>query len=299
MSGSIRQRGKSGNHGSCKFEAPADPRRASARPVHRSFRGTKRQAEARLIELQSEAARGGLVDHSRETLKRILDSLGSRLGCDQCLSENARAMESIAGPSDRASPWRRAAAAHQAEPLAELYSSLMREGGVGGKPLAPVTVGHCHRLLRRALGHALTWGLIQQNPAAVARPPRVPDAEIEIPTEIEIAAVLGHLRERDRQLYTLGLVALATGARRGELCGLCWKDFDADAGMLRIERSFETTAEQGLRVKGPKTKHGRRAISLSASAVETLRAHWKAQGEERLGVRARSRWARWSYLRHG
>jgi integrase len=63
---------------------------------------------------------------------------------------------------------------------------------------------------------------------------------------------------------------------------LCWKDFDAGAGMLRIERSLETTAEEGLRVKGPKTKHGKRTIGLPASTVEELRAHWKAQGEERL-----------------
>jgi integrase len=96
--------------------------------------------------------------------------------------------------------------------------------------------------------------------------------------------VLGHLRERDRQLYTLGVVALGTGIRRGEACALAWRDFDADAGMLRVERSLETTKEEGLRIKGPKTKHGRRAISLSSLAVETLRNHWKIQGEERLAA---------------
>ena len=52
---------------------------------------------------------------------------------------------------------------------------------------------------------------------------------------------------------------------------MCWKDFDADAGLLRIERSVETTAE-GERVKGPKTRHGKRAIGLPASAVRELRA---------------------------
>ena len=96
--------------------------------------------------------------------------------------------------------------------------------------------------------------------------------------------MLGHLRERDRQLYTLGVVALGTGIRRGEACALTWKDFDAGAGMLRVERSLETTKEEGLRIKGPKTRHGRRTISLSPLAVEALRAHWKIQGEERLAA---------------
>jgi hypothetical protein len=72
MSGSIRRRGKSGDAWELRFEAPADPATGARKRVHRSFRGTKRQAEAKLIELQSEAARGGLVDHSKETLAEFL-----------------------------------------------------------------------------------------------------------------------------------------------------------------------------------------------------------------------------------
>jgi integrase len=247
-------------------------------------KGSKREAQAKLVELQSEAARGGLVDHSRETLGEFLirwdrDWVAINVSPKTRERWNQLRVHQIA-PRLGGAPLQRIKPSH----LAELYSTLMREGGVGGKPLAPVTVGHCHRLLRRALGHALTWGLIQQNSAAVARPPRVPDEEIEIPTESEIAAVLGHLRERDRQLYTLGVVTLATGIRRGEACGLTWKDFDAGAGMLRVERSLETTKEAGLRIKSPKTKHGRRAISLSSLAIEELRAHWKTQGEARLAA---------------
>ena len=246
--------------------------------------GYEAAGQAKLIELQGEAARGGLVDHSKETLGEFLarwdrDWVAINTSPKTRERWNQLRVHQIA-PRLGGAPLQRIKPSH----LAELYSTLMREGGVGGKPLAPVTVGHCHRLLRRALGHALTWGLIQQNPAAVARPPRVPDEEIEIPTELEIAVVLGHLRERDRQLYTLGVVALASGIRRGEACALAWKDFDADAGMLRVERSLETTKEEGLRTKGPKTKHGRRAISLSSLAIETLRAHWTIQGEERLAA---------------
>jgi integrase len=160
----------------------------------------------------------------------------------------------------------------------------MREGAVGGGPLAARTVHHVHRLLHRAFGHAVIWKLIHDNPAAHARPPKVADKEIEIPAEAEVAAVLERLAKRNQPMHALAVTALATGARRGELCALAWKDFDAGAGMLRIERSLETTAAEGLRVKGPKTKHGRRAISLPVSAIEALRAHWKAQQEARLSL---------------
>jgi integrase len=202
MSGSLRQRSK--GSWEIKFEAPADAT-GRRKTIFRTVKGSKREAQAKLVELQSEAARGGLVDHSRETLGEFLirwdrDWVAINVSPKTRERWNQLRVHQIA-PRLGGAPLQRIKPSH----LAELYSTLMREGGVGGKPLAPVTVGHCHRLL------------IQQNSAAVARPPRVPDEEIEIPTESEIAAVLGHLRERDRQLYTLGVVTLATGiqTRRG------------------------------------------------------------------------------------
>jgi integrase len=280
MSGSLRQR--SPGSWELKFEAAANAA-GERKTVFRTVRGTKREAQARLVELLGEAARGGIVDYSKETLGQFLtrwDRDWATLNVSPKTRERwAQLTVNQIIPRLGGAPLQRIKPSH----LAELYATLMREGGVGGGPLAARTVGHVHRLLRRALGHALTWGLIQQNPAAVARPPRLVETEIEIPSELEIAAILEHLSERDRQLYTLGVLALATGARRGELCGLAWGDFAAEAGMLRIERSLKTTKEEGLRVKSPKTKHGRRAIGISASAIEALRAHWKTQGEARLG----------------
>jgi len=60
--------------------------------------------------------------------------------------------------------------------------------------------------------------------------------------------------------------------RRGELLGLQWGDIELDAATLRVERSLEET-RQGLRLKPPKTKRGRRSLTLPAEAVTMLRAH--------------------------
>jgi integrase len=56
-----------------------------------------------------------------------------------------------------------------------------------------------------------------------------------------------------------------------------------DASTLRVERSLEET-NAGLRLKSPKTKRGRRNISLPAEAVATLRAHKVQQMEIRLAL---------------
>jgi integrase len=282
MSGSLRQR--SPGSWSLKFEAPADPSTGRRKTIYRTIRGTKRQAEARLIELQSEAARGALVDFTKERLAEFLTRWDRDWAAHNASGKTRwrwrQLIDNQLIPRLGGVPIQAIKPAH----LVELYATLMREGGVNGGSLSARTTGHCHRLLRRALGHAVTWGLIQQNPAVVARPPRVVEHEIEIPSETEIAALLGHLREHNRLFYALAVLALATGARRGELCALTWKDLNFDAGMFRVERSLEMTKEEGPKVKSPKTRHGRRAISLPASTIEALRAHWKEQQEERLAL---------------
>jgi integrase len=110
--------------------------------------------------------------------------------------------------------------------------------------------------------------------AALVHPPRVAQAEIEIIREDEIKVVLDVLRGRNPPLYTIAMVALATGMRRGELLALRWKDIELDASKLRVEQSLEQT-RAGLRFKAPKTKHGRRTITIPPAVVADLRAHWK------------------------
>jgi integrase len=284
MTGHIRRRGT--NSWELKFETgPRDPATGERRTTTRTIRGgTKREAQAKLIELLGEASRGSLTDYSRETLGEFLirwDRDWAAHGVGLRTRERWRQLAKLQiVPHLGTAPIQRVKPRH----LVELYATLLREGSVSGGPLAAKTVGHVHRLLRRALGHALAWGIIQQNPAAIARPPHVPDTEVEIPSEEEITTTLKRLKDRNRQLYVLAVVTLASGVRRGELCALCWKDFDGHAGLLKIERALETTTAEGLRIKAPKTKHGRRTVSLSTFAIEALRDHWKAQGAERLAL---------------
>ena len=62
-------------------------------------------------------------------------------------------------------------------------------------------------------------------------------------------------------------------------------DIDLAGAALRVERSLEQT-KAGLRFKSPKTRNGRRSISLPASAVDALREHRKRALELRLALGA-------------
>jgi integrase len=93
--------------------------------------------------------------------------------------------------------------------------------------------------------------------------------------------VLGGLEEH--ALYPIVALALATGMRRGELLALRWDDLNLDEATVSVERSLEET-KAGLRFKTPKTKHGRRVISLPPSTVDVLRAHRRRQLELRVAL---------------
>jgi integrase len=161
--------------------------------------------------------------------------------------------------------------------FAELYARLQ-----DGDGLAPRTVGHIHRAAHHALSHAVRWGLLRQNPTAVIKPPRPADTEIEILQPEQVRAILDKLS--GRTIGKIVSVAISTGMRRAEILALKWKDMDLDGARLRVERAIEQTVSCGLVLKSPKTKHGRRTISLPASIIAEMRAHRVAQQERRIAL---------------
>jgi integrase len=103
------------------------------------------------------------------------------------------------------------------------------------------------------------------------------------PNGEQIADVLAKLS--GHTLYPIVALALATGMRRGELLGVQWGDIDLDAATLRVERSLEET-NAGLRLKSPKTKSGRRNITLPSETADMLRAYKIEQMRIRLVIGA-------------
>ena len=150
-----------------------------------------------------------------------------------------------------------------------------------GRALSARTIGHAHASLHRALARAMSSEIISRNVAGAISPPKVETQDIEILTAEQIAFVLDKLQ--GHQLYPIAALALATGARRGELLAIQLGDLDLEGASLRIERSLEETATS-LRFKPPKTQHGRRTISLPAHAVAVLRSHWRQQLEYRIAL---------------
>jgi len=82
------------------------------------------------------------------------------------------------------------------------------------------------------------------------------------------------------------LLAIATGLRRGEVCGLKWTDIDFEAAILAVRRSLEET-RAGIRFKDPKALSSRRTIALEPELIEALQSHKARQAKLRRSLGSR------------
>jgi integrase len=236
-------------------------------------KGSRKDAERELAKLLTQADAGTLADPSKDTVAVYLERY-----LDNALHLSPKTLERY-----------RELAARQiiphlgdvklqklrAEHIEAWHAALLATG------LSPRTVGHAHRLLSSVLRRAVENGSLSRNVAAHRRPPAAEAGEVPILTPSQAMAALEALKGHG--LYPIAYLALQTGMRRGELAALEWRDLDLERGVLRVERSLEET-RAGLRTKPPKTKRGRRNISLPAEAVAMLREHRKAQIELRLAL---------------
>lgn len=82
------------------------------------------------------------------------------------------------------------------------------------------------------------------------------------------------------RLEALWRLAVASGARRGELLGVTWLGFSAEAGTLTISQQVVPT-RGGVQIMPCKTKGSHRTISLDEDTVATLEVHRERQLAER------------------
>ena len=79
---------------------------------------------------------------------------------------------------------------------------------------------------------------------------------------------------RCRGVYVLWATSIAvfTGMRRSELCGLKWDQVDLVRGNVRVVSTLQRIAGHGLVEGQPKTTRSRRSIALNPDAVEVLQS---------------------------
>ena len=104
-------------------------------------------------------------------------------------------------------------------------------------------------------------------------------------TAKEARAFLAVAKAAGPQAAAFYTLAIDSGMRKGELCGLRWTNVDLDAGKVRVvQQLLKPGADPTF---GP-TKTGKvRTVSIGPDTVELLRTHRQHQSEVKIANRAR------------
>ena len=180
-----------------------------------------------------------------------------------------------------------------------LYRSLAQSGrrraspGAAGKGLSAQTITHVHRVLSQCLKDAVRLKCMWDNPAAMVKRKRnrktvaeagdgTTAAKMKILDREQLAALLAGFKGFGSTFknapYPLVLLALDSGARRGELLALRWCDIDLDRRTVRIVRAVDVTEAAGVTIKDcPKNESSVRRIAISTETANVLR---ELQGQD-------------------
>lgn len=147
--------------------------------------------------------------------------------------------------------------------------------------LSRSSVRKIHVLLKSALERAVESELLLRNPARAVRPPKLPPASPNALTEHQRARLMRFLDEAPDTPFNLAVtIALYTGMREGEICGLRWGDVDLEAGSLWVRRSVARDGTQTY-IKTPKTSGSIRDVPLAPFLVRKMAMRLDAMRFER------------------
>lgn len=180
------------------------------------------------------------------------------------------------------------------EHLERLYRKMIQAGAKAGN------AHQVHRTIRAALNEAKRRKHITENPASIARAPKVDETEVEPYTVEEIKCLLETAQEQRNSARWA--IALALGLRQGEVLGLQWSDVDLEAGTLVVRRNrLRPKWKHGCGEKcgrkraghcpqrvpareetaGTKSRAGMRGMGLPDELVQLLKEHRDQQETER------------------
>lgn len=152
------------------------------------------------------------------------------------------------------------------------------------KPLSNKTIQHYHRVLSVMFSDAVRWGMMKENPCLKVQPPKAPRKEMSCLDEEGLSSFMECLETENIRIQTMIGLALMTGCRRGEICGLQWEHIDLENGVVNVKQAATYTPEAGIQIKQPKTASSIRKISIPDSTVQLLKQYRKWWLEQKIKV---------------
>ncbi len=167
--------------------------------------------------------------------------------------------------------------------LDDMYSKLWY--GRDGRVLTYNSQYGYYKLVRAMFNKAVNWGLVLENPNdKVNNKPRKEHKEKRCYNVGQVKVLLNALENEHIMYKMLIMLAIDSGARRGELCALRWSDISFSNRTMSITKSLKTVGKQIYENK-PKTDASIREVLLSDSTIKELKAYklWQDDYKAKIG----------------
>ncbi len=132
-------------------------------------------------------------------------------------------------------------------------------------------------VLSGVCGLACRHDALDSNPcrdvARISTKPKRPPRSLSVEEVKRLRAWLLHDKKaQDRDLPDLVGFMVGTGLRIGEVCGVCWKDIDLEAGVVEVNGTVLRLKGDGLILKlAPKSAAGARTLELPSWCIAMIR----------------------------
>lgn len=140
----------------------------------------------------------------------------------------------------------------------DLANKLYEEYNLSSK-----TIKNYINLISSILEKAVEWNCIKENVAKNVNIPKnynKPKKEQEIYNNEEIKQLFDALKNEEEPFKTMVYVSFYTGARRGEVLALRWKDIDFDNNIINITQN-KIRKVNGVKIKETKNKRSRNFVA--------------------------------------
>ena len=278
MRGSLKRRykGSWSNILDLGYRTDPDTGRRKRRQKWVTLRGTKRDAERKLAELVNDTNKGRFIEPSKITVAEWLD-----IWLDLAIKpprRSVRGYETYQSTIDR----------HLKPKLGSIRLQDLRAHDIeryhADFGLSPSTGEKHHTILNSALKAAVRADLLQRNVATlVENKPRAPAGQHDVLANVweahEAQRFLRTAKAAGPQPAAFYSLALDTGMRKAELCGLKWSDLDAQ-GRLTVQRQLVKPRPQPI--FGPVKNQTERVLELAPETLDLLAKHKRHQAEIKL-----------------
>lgn len=138
---------------------------------------------------------------------------------------------------------------------------------------SPSQVHKVHSLVSMVLSEALKDGYVTQNCAERVRLPKLPKSEPRYLEEAELGELLSAASRETLEVKVLIFLAVATGARRGELLGLEWSSVNFMFNQIEIKQAVYYRPATGLYIDTPKNRSSCRFIRVPSEIMDLLKEY--------------------------